>query len=84
MKTTVRKVGNSLGSIIPAPVARELALEAGSEIEITIKGGKIIIEPISRPHYTLEELLAQCDSTADLSPEDRVWLDDGSCGNELL
>ena len=84
MKTTVRKVGNSLGNIIPAPVVKELALEAGSEIEITLNKGKIIIEPVSKRHYTLEELLAQSDPAADLSPEDRVWLDDGSCGSELL
>ena len=84
MKTTIRKIGNSLGNIIPAPVARELALEAGSEIEIRIESGKIIIEPVSGPHYTLEELLAQCDAPADMSPEDRAWLDDGSSGNELL
>lgn len=47
MKTTIRKIGNSLGNIIPAPVAREFSLVAGSEIEITMKDGKIIIEPIA-------------------------------------
>ena len=80
MRTTVRKIGNSLGSIIPAPVAREFALESGSEIEISMKDGKIIIEPISekkRLPFSEEELLkgltahtAHADALAELSPKE--------------
>lgn len=80
MKTTVRKIGNSLGSIIPAPVAREFALEAGSEIEITMKDGKIIIEPITERKwfpFSEEDLLkdltahtAHADELAELSPKE--------------
>ncbi len=29
-------------------------------------------QPDTRPHYTLEELLAQCDSSADIAPEDET------------
>nr|WP_320013204.1 AbrB/MazE/SpoVT family DNA-binding domain-containing protein [uncultured Desulfobulbus sp.] len=78
MRTTVRKIGNSLGSIIPAPVAREFALEAGSEIEISMKDGKIIIEPISeikRLPFSEKDLLkgltahtAHADELSEISP----------------
>ena len=46
MKTNIRKIGNSLGNIIPATLIRQLDLVEGREIDITSKNGKIIIEPI--------------------------------------
>jgi hypothetical protein len=36
-----------------------------------------------RKRYTLDELLAQCDSSAPLTDEDRAWLDFPSVGREL-
>jgi antitoxin MazE len=46
MKTNIRKIGNSLGNIIPAAFIRELELEEGREVDITSENGKIIIAPI--------------------------------------
>jgi antitoxin ChpS len=40
--------------------------------------------PLHKPHYTLEELLAQCDTDSPLSPEDRAWLDAPAVGREAL
>ena len=48
MRTQVRKIGNSLGSIIPAAFIRQLNLTEGAEIDVKTEGGKIIIEPIKR------------------------------------
>lgn len=39
---------------------------------------------MSRPRYTLDELLAQCDGAVDLTDEDRTWLDDKPMGDELI
>ena len=39
---------------------------------------------MSRPRYTLDELLAQCDGAADLTDEDSTWLDDAPTGDELI
>jgi antitoxin ChpS len=36
------------------------------------------------PHYTLEELLAQCDALAEQTPEDEAWLDARPVGREIL
>jgi antitoxin ChpS len=44
----------------------------------------LVINPNPRPRYTLDELLAQCDAAADLSAEDREWLDARPVGGELL
>ncbi|MBD1389533.1 AbrB/MazE/SpoVT family DNA-binding domain-containing protein [Neiella sp. HB171785] len=45
MRTQVRKIGNSLGSIIPAAFARQLQLSEGAEIDVQIQAGKLVIAP---------------------------------------
>ncbi len=47
MKTTLRKVGNSRGVLIPA--AFLAACEIGAEIEMRMEGRRIIIEPLNPP-----------------------------------
>jgi antitoxin ChpS len=42
------------------------------------------VEPQQRPHYTLDELLAQCNPRAPRNKEDREWLDSGPVGGELI
>ncbi|ECM9661229.1 PbsX family transcriptional regulator, partial [Salmonella enterica subsp. enterica serovar Infantis] len=51
---------------------------------MTIDNGCLIIEPQKRPRYSLEELLAQCDPHAEMSDEDREWMDAPAVGKEIL
>ncbi len=44
MRVTIRKIGNSRGVIIPAAYLREIGLE--NEVELTLKEGTIVIEPV--------------------------------------
>lgn len=37
----------------------------------------------SRPEYSLDELLTQCDASAELSTQEREWLDAPAVGNEV-
>lgn len=53
MRTQVRKIGNSLGNIIPAAFIKQLGLAEGADIEVKADGDKIIIEPIKHPKKTL-------------------------------
>ena len=65
MRTQVRKIGNSLGSIIPASVIRQLKLAEGADIEIKAEGKRIIIEPVEpKKRFLLSEkqLLAGLDA----------------------
>ena len=49
------------------------------------KGRRLLeAEPTQRPHYSLDELLAQCDASAEVSTEDHAWLDSKPVGRELL
>jgi antitoxin ChpS len=82
--TSLRKVGGSIMLAVPPVILDMLHLAAGATVGVTIENGRLVIEPTTRPHYTLDELLAQCDASAEISSEDQQWLDNPPLGNELL
>ena len=82
--TNLRKVGGSIMLAVPPAILELLELQAGSSVGLAVADGRLVIEPIRPPRYTLDELLAQCDATAAVSDEDRQWLDGRPTGNELL
>lgn len=47
-KTHLRRIGNSLGSTIPAEVVRQLNLKEGTMLEITSDGQTIFIRPVTQ------------------------------------
>ena len=82
--TNLRKVGGSIMLAVPPAILDLLHLRAGATVGLAVERGRLVIEPTPRPRYSLDELLAQCDASADLSAEDRAWLDNKPVGNELL
>lgn len=83
-RAILRKVGGSVMLAIPSALLDVTKLTAGRHVEVSLEGGRLVIEPQRRPHYTLGELLAQCDGSAPCSAEEREWLESGPVGNELL
>jgi len=59
MKTQLRKVGNLIESIIPAAMARGLLLTAGSEVDIELKAGVIVLTSLKRGLNRLPNIEAQ-------------------------
>ncbi len=57
MNATIRKWGNSLALRIPKSVARDTQLGSGSVVNLTVREGKVILEPVRKAKYTLDELL---------------------------
>lgn len=47
MLTTIRKIGNSRGVILPAKLLAEAGI--GERVDIRIDAGKLVIEPIAAP-----------------------------------
>lgn len=82
--TNLRKVGGSVMLAVPPPVLEMLHLQAGATVGLIVDGGRLIVQPQPRRRYTLDELLAQCDPTAEPTQEDREWLDAPPAGRELL
>ncbi len=82
--TSLRKVGGSVMLAVPPALLDVLHLQAGATVGLAVDNGRLVIEPQARPHYRLEDLLAQCDDSAEIGAEDRAWLDDRPAGGELL
>lgn len=57
MRGTVAKWGNSLAVRIPKGVADDAHLVDGTEVEIAVEGGRVVLAP-TPPTYCLEDLLA--------------------------
>jgi len=49
MRSAVKKFGNSAGIVIPKPLLAEIGAKAGDGVELTVEGGRIIIEPVKEP-----------------------------------
>jgi len=58
MQAKIQKWGNSLALRIPKAFAEEMKLEQNAVVNINIEDGKLVVN-LSRPMFTLEELLAQ-------------------------
>ncbi len=82
--TSLLKVGGSVMLAVPRQFLDLLELRAGAQVNVGIIDGRLVVEPRTRPVYSLEELLAQCDETASDDAEDRAWLDARPAGDELL
>jgi antitoxin MazE len=57
MTAAIAKWGNSLAVRIPQAIAEQVQIQAGSEINIDIVDGKIVLTPHRRKKYTLDQLL---------------------------
>ena len=68
----------------PTGTANALSLGTDNEVGMVIDNGRLIVEPYRRPQYSLAELLAQCDPNAEISAEEREWLDAPATGQEEI
>ena len=59
MLAKIQKWGNSLALRIPSSMAKQLGIQQNTFVKITEKGDKIILEPIKKPTYNLQEMLSQ-------------------------
>lgn len=82
--TNLRKVGGSVMLAIPPALLDVLHLRAGAKVGLAVDNGRLVVEPSARPRYTLDELLAQCDPLAELTTQEREWLDAPAVGNEII
>lgn len=77
METHIQKWGNSLGVRIPIHLAKQLQLQSGSVVRISIEEGRLIIEP---QKYDLNIMLKE------ITPHNLHHLeleDNGLIGNEV-
>lgn len=58
MQSSVRKWGNSASVRIPASILSATKLNVDDAVEIRAERGRIVIEPIRKPKYDLNDLVA--------------------------
>lgn len=82
--TNLRKVGGSVMLAVPPALLDILKLKAGANVGIALEGSRLVIEPTKRPHYRMEQLLADSDYTTAPTDMERDWIDAPARGQELL
>jgi len=80
----LRKVGGSVMLAVPPAILDLLHLEVGATVGLAVDGGRLVIDPNVKPHYTLDELLESSDYSHPPTSEAREWIDAPAAGNELL
>lgn len=58
MDTLIRKWGNSPAVRLPVSVMSAAKLELEQRVQVTVEEGRVIIEPLDRIEYSLEQLVA--------------------------
>lgn len=56
MITTIRRVGNSAGVVIPSIILKEVHLNVGAEIEMTADNGSLVLKPLKPRHVGRNEI----------------------------
>ena len=82
--TNLRKVGRSVMLAIPPALLDILHLQPGAKVGVTVKSGRLFVEPQQRRRHALNELLAQCDPKARRAKQEQEWLDSKPVGGELI
>ena len=73
---TIELSDETINALQSQAAAQGMSLQAWFE--------KLAKEPSAKPHYTLDQLMQQCDLKAPMSDEMREWLDAPPAGREAL
>jgi antitoxin MazE len=75
LQTTLRKMGNSTGLIVPKALLDQLGLASGAKIELRVEGGEVIARPVRRKVREGWAEDAARIGALDLTPEEGDWLE---------
>jgi len=59
MNTRVQDVAGNLTLVIPRELASQANVSSGSEVDVRVAAGEIIVRSVSRPKKSLSEMLAR-------------------------
>jgi len=75
MQTSLRKMGNSTGMILPKAILDELGLASGAKVDLRVEGDKVVAEPVKRKVREGWEEDAKRIGVLGLTEEERDWLE---------
>jgi antitoxin MazE len=59
MQTMIQQWGNSLALRIPKAFAQQARVKKGSAVTLSVEKGRMVMKPLRRRKYTLEELVSK-------------------------
>jgi len=77
MQTSLRKMGNSTGLIVPRALLGEIGVTTGAAMDLKVEGGKLIATPIRQPRDGWAED-AERIAALGLTEEESDWLGFGN------
>ena len=80
----LRKVGGSVMLAIPKPMLDALALGPDAPVGLSVKAGRLVVDPKGRRRYTLDELISQSRRSGKRLRADRSWVAGKPTGRELI
>jgi antitoxin ChpS len=83
-QVVLRKIEGATVVTLPDALLSEIGLEADARVDVQVQHGRLVIAPVTRKTYTLEQLMAQCDLSQPMTPEEREWLDAPRVGIEEI
>ena len=75
MQTSLRKMGNSTGMILPKAILDQLGLASGAKVDLRVEDGEVIARPIRRKVREGWEEDAKRIGAEGLTGEERDWLE---------
>jgi len=63
VRVKVQKWGNSIALRIPKSFANQTSIKLGSLVDLSIDGGKLIIQPVKQDEYDLKTLVSEVKET---------------------
>jgi antitoxin ChpS len=82
IELSIQKWGNSAAIRLPAPLLSQLNLHLGDKVTAKICNEGLMLIPVKK-RYSLDELLAQCDTQAQPPQDVAAWLDAPAVGDEI-
>lgn len=73
MRSSLRRMGNSTGLILPRPVMEEAGVQKGAVVELTVEEGRIIVTPVREAARTGWAAAAAEIAAASASEDEAAW-----------
>ncbi len=72
MRTALRRMGNSVGMILPKPLLRAAGLTSGAALDVAVEDGRLIVTPVTTTRTGWSEAAASIAEAAP-SAEETDW-----------
>ncbi|QKZ06130.1 AbrB/MazE/SpoVT family DNA-binding domain-containing protein [Pseudomonas eucalypticola] len=83
MEVKVQQWGNSAAIRLPATVLKLMNLASGDVLKLDVSAEVMTLKPVkAKPHYSLAELMAQCDLSAAAPADMAAWNAMSAVGRE--